>query len=145
MLEVVPKLNDLYSKINHWEQTKEVPFVLSLEAEKAVQMMLRFNSLMPRISRLKNWIKSDKVAQFFAIQDGSNPLLSNTIRKVCLPSECRSGEQTRDRSRGTWTPVQRKLVEDDHLRKTFVQKYLSVFEAYVKQRAQATLAGESNM
>lgn len=39
------------------------------------------------------------------------------------------------------TPVQRKLVEDEHLRKTFVQKYLSVFDTYIKQRAQALLSG----
>lgn len=43
------------------------------------------------------------------------------------------------------TPVQRKLVEDEHLRKTFVQKYLTVFDSYIKQRARALLSGDNNM
>lgn len=42
------------------------------------------------------------------------------------------------------TPVQRKLTEDGHLRQGFVQKYLSVFDNYVKRRAQDLLAGENN-
>lgn len=63
MSEVRPALDAIYNKIRHWEQTKEVPFVLSLEAEKAVEMMKRRESLKPRISRLKGWIKSEKVAE----------------------------------------------------------------------------------
>lgn len=42
------------------------------------------------------------------------------------------------------TPVQRKLTDDEHLRQCFVQKYLSVFDNYVKQRTQDLLSGESN-
>ena len=42
------------------------------------------------------------------------------------------------------TPVQRKLVEDEHIRTTYVQKYLSVFDTYIRQRSQALLAGEKD-
>lgn len=61
MSEVIPAIDAIYAKVRGWEETGEVPFVLSLEAEQAVSMMKQRESLKPRISRLKKWLKSDAV------------------------------------------------------------------------------------
>lgn len=47
------RIDVIYSRIRHFEQTGEIPFVLNDAAQQAVAMMKRIKTLEPQISRLK--------------------------------------------------------------------------------------------